>query len=715
MKIRIIRIPDQYKYEEELNASKWHADGGPLSDEQYYKIMEKVAQENYRNWGFNNADEALIHALNDNTYDYRGYYNKYPNSDANVLTHWTDEFKTVYHPTFSSESRYSGKKTQYNSQGLVGGYWKGETFIPAEWQRRKKANGGFLDNVYGGVFSNGVTIVNEGGTHEENPNEGVQMGMDAQGIPNLVEEGEVIFNDYVFSDRMKVPNSTRERLGLSKKDKNLTFAKAAKKLSKESEERPNDPISKNGIEHSLSILSYTQEDERFKKQMRNPEFRRQLMTQLSPQEQQYAHGGRLGKKYRGPGEYPNVLDIPDNTESYAYWGNQGRNRVTNPRIAEGWDSFTWNNQPLYDARNNTYNPLYTDIRFQNYVRQNYDQLSKDWWNKSNAPDYYKAGNTNPPTVNQMLGDNIIGTGLMYDKKYGEAHRFGQYALEKYMEGLNNTPQLDHTKPIAISPTDIKPLDLPRAPKSSSKGFTERGEPTWLRYAPLVGSAIGLGYELFNKPDYSSADAILDAANSVGDYTPVSYKPIGDYLTYRPFDRNYYINKLNAHSGATRRAIVNQSAGNRATALAGLLAADYNAQGMLGALARQAEEDNLDQRERVAAFNKDTNRFNSEMGLKAAMTNQEAALKARSQRLSGVAQAMAIRDAVDARRGASMSANLTNFFNSLGDIGRENYIRNMINSDKSLLYGTNRRGNQYYKGSMGGYLTIKDKRKGGKHA
>ena len=32
MKIRIIRIPDQYKYGGELNAAKWkHEDGGPLS------------------------------------------------------------------------------------------------------------------------------------------------------------------------------------------------------------------------------------------------------------------------------------------------------------------------------------------------------------------------------------------------------------------------------------------------------------------------------------------------------------------------------------------------------------------------------------------------------------------------------------------------------------------------------------------------------------
>jgi hypothetical protein len=141
------------------NASKWkHADGGILSDNNYYSIMEKVAKDNYRNWGFNSEEEALVHALNDNTYDYRGFYNKYPKSKANADTHWTDEFKTVYHPTFSTESMYSGKKSKFNPEGLTGGYWEGEAFIPASWQN-KKAEGGNL-------FTNGVTIIGNGGTHE---------------------------------------------------------------------------------------------------------------------------------------------------------------------------------------------------------------------------------------------------------------------------------------------------------------------------------------------------------------------------------------------------------------------------------------------------------------------------------------------------------------------------------------------------------------------
>ena len=41
------------------------------------------------------------------------------------------------------------------------------------------------------------------------------MGIDNQGIPNLVEEGEVVFNDYVFSNRLKVPKAVKEKYKLT--------------------------------------------------------------------------------------------------------------------------------------------------------------------------------------------------------------------------------------------------------------------------------------------------------------------------------------------------------------------------------------------------------------------------------------------------------------------------------------------------------------------
>ena len=392
---------------------------------------------------------------------------------------------------------------------------------------RNMFNRGGIMHQHGGDFSNGLIFIDNGGTHEQNPFEGVQMGVDAQGIPNMVEEGEVVWNDYVFSNRLKPTKEFKDKY----KVKGDTFADVAKEMQKESEERPNDPISKRGLEDSMMKLQIEQEDIRMKD------------------------------------------------------------------------------------------------------------------NRRGSKNLFKIGGSKAPELPSLKGL--------------------QQSVDKWM--------LDHdVKPAPLKTKGIEGV-TPRHLHIPEPGFNLSD----LRYAPAVGSAIGAATSLLSKPDYTPSDTVLEAANQMGNYTPISYNPIGNYLSYNPFDRNYYTNKLNAQAGATRRAIMNTSNPSRNAAL---LAADYNSQGKLGDLARQAEEYNLAQRQAVEQFNRGTNQANAEMGLKAAMANQEAALRARSSRLSGVAQAMAVRDAVDARRGASMSANLTNLFDSLGNIG----IDEMNRADRDML-------------------------------
>ena len=89
---------------------------------------------------------------------------------------------------------------------------------------------------HSGDWSNGITFINEGGTHEENPNGGVPVGIDKEGVPNLVEEGEVIWNDYVFSERLKVPKAFKDKYKLKGKDA-ISFAEAAEKFAEEDKKR----------------------------------------------------------------------------------------------------------------------------------------------------------------------------------------------------------------------------------------------------------------------------------------------------------------------------------------------------------------------------------------------------------------------------------------------------------------------------------------------
>ena len=228
---------------------------------------------------------------------------------------------------------------------------------------------------------------------------------------------------------------------------------------------------------------------------------------------------------------------------------------------------------------------------------------------------------------------------------------------------------DENKPAESTPStkeDIPPLDLGKSDET-------------LRYAPAVGlgmAALSDALGITNKPDYTEA-AQIEAATRGGSYMPVSWNPIGNKLTYRPFDRDYYINKLNAEAGATRRALANQSGGNSGRAMAGILAADYNAQDRLGDLFRKSEEYNLEQRQKVEDFNRATNQANSQGELQADMANQQAYASARDYALRGTMAAAEMRQKARMAAEAARSANLSGFLSALGDIGYENKGMNMI--------------------------------------
>ena len=120
------------------------------------------------------------------------------------------------------------------------------------------AQGGRINLPKFPYFDDGITEFNTGGTHEENPYSGIPQGIAADGYPNLVEEGEVKFKDYIFSDRTKP--KLNEIMPIYKKAKKKdSFATLAKKISQEAEERPNDVISKTTRDYQLGKLAELQE------------------------------------------------------------------------------------------------------------------------------------------------------------------------------------------------------------------------------------------------------------------------------------------------------------------------------------------------------------------------------------------------------------------------------------------------------------------------
>lgn len=469
-----------------------HAEGGPIKNipfEDWYKTVptdrnDTTAYNLRRAYELAPFDEleawrtSSVKDLNSGKNHLRSVY---LNPDTGIY----EFMKSKNHPTLHFETDWYNSndpeaikfRNNYNLD-MNGDYYK---YVP-----KKKAFGGEL-NTHGGDFSNGVTFINNGGTHEQNPFEGVPMGIAPDGKPNLVEEGEVLYNDYVFSNRLHPTDKELKESNLPKKYKGHTFALIAEDMSKESAERPNDPISKRGLEASLGKLASLQEEQRMKK-------------------------GKIG---------------------------------TQQMMACGGRKF--------------------------------------------------AGTKN----------------------------------------------------------------------------------TFSRYAPIFGSAIGAVQSVFQKPDYTNSDLILDAVNNLS-RNKVSPTLLNEYLNYNPIDRNYYLNQLKAQSGATRRALMNSGI-NPGQRIAGLLAADYNAQQGIADTLLKSDMYNEQLKQNRAQFNRGTSQYNSGALMQAAAHNAQLAQARDNMRLSGISTAANMRELADTALANSRSASLTNFFDNLGALGRENRDTNMLQS------------------------------------
>lgn len=137
-------------------------------------------------------------------------------------------------------------------------------------------------NTHGGYFApKNYFKVNEGGSHEENPNGGVQIGVDEQGVPNMLEEGEPVYNDYVYSDNITADEEILKRYNIPVKYAGKLYSQIADAFVDEAEERPLDPISNNGLNAMLVRLADAQEEQ---KAIKAKEEMEAELASLSPEE-----------------------------------------------------------------------------------------------------------------------------------------------------------------------------------------------------------------------------------------------------------------------------------------------------------------------------------------------------------------------------------------------------------------------------------------------
>ena len=641
------------------------------------------------------------------------------------------------------------------------------------------AYGGGMHN-HGADWSNGSTHIDAGGSHEENPNEGVQIGTDREGVPNLVEEGEVIYNDYVYSNRIKMDNAAKERFHINRK-RDITYAEMAKKLEKESEERPNDPISKRSLDTQMAQLA--EEQERQKQEQKAAEAQ-QMFASLSPDEQvglmqqvqaeeqaaaeqQMAEqqamqqgvqgmpvqtpmdatamqgipmeqpvaeapmiGAYGGKLFEGGGSLVNGADV--NTfpiggwlkEQWNNWKNRDKMR-TLKQYNEDWflnqaralgmigekdneikikvngdngteeeRTFSFDDEDAV-ANLENFNHLFrmyqrqkaldTYIAGQRQAKLNELLGPNGMYRKSDDGRYYQRATINPADRTIYINRDYDGTNgfitpeaytalsdedkALYRKRIERAgdrlYDYNDVPVWTTVEGATEDSILepyinDFSNGFKWNINDSQSLDYPAELRHSTL--------SGLRYAPAVGGALGLLYNIAKKPDYSRAQEIKDYALGINPMMiSAEYNPI--YRTYRPMDPWRQENILIAASNGTGRAVGNVNSPSRG---AMQIANGYNLINGLGNMGVQGLMYNDNLAGQVATHNSGENKTLAQLGLQAQAYNQYGVNNAQRMQYEGLVRGNAMMDDIDARRNAAVNANLTNLMTSLGNIGEEAY-------------------------------------------
>lgn len=677
---------------------------------------------------------------------------------------------------------------------------------------------------FGGDMTNdnsleGITNIDNGGTHESNPYGGVQLGVDNNNVPNLVEEGEVVWNDYVFSNRLKVPKSVKEKNKLKGK-KSLSYAEAAKKLQEENKERPSDPISKRGLNAMLSRLAEAQELQKAKqlaKQEAKNSASRNLLASAQAQQPTEPYNTQQAP-VESSQQYMDIENTEGSNDMYAYGGPMNIFKNGGKKTNKGKISST-----ISQDIKNWINTLYTRQLAKGSPRQFYKELLNAVYDTGTLDNQHNPVNTIPKEVlnnSDAFIEKITNNSALYNKvlamrgtpllgsdgkqvftKDSSGRLIPQYNSPKglslsiagttvsypnYLDTNNVYQSLSHPDYTPFSDGDTKisasqyfnkkhpdpglstfynptklgmssnkeakdalielaknqvqnsseyeneldrierlpdyTLNIPTNKVSTSRAVQNNllqqkqsmnNGSNWLtnlRYAPVVGSAWQVMSDLSgltNTPDYTNANIAMEASRGIPN---VTFNPIGGYVKPLVSDRDRLLNAVNASTAATRRAIMNTSGGNRGTALASLLANDYTANNQIGQSIAQMDDTNYKNYLQAAEFNNKINQYNSTGFLDASKANSNI-FQARA---AGALESAKLRDAIDARIGTAKSANLTNFFDSLGNIGREEFARNMVNTNKGMYYQIGRDGTVMFGASpvkaFGGYLTIKNKNK-----
>lgn len=491
-------------------------------------------------------------------------------------------------------------------------------------QRRDERNAMMNYSAFGGKLfpfggdMNGVTTFNTGGTHEQNPLMGIPQGVDAQGVPNKVEEGEVKYKDYIYSNRISPSKSLLKKYNLPEKYNGLSFAKVAEKLQKESEDRPNDATSLSTLQVWMERLKEAQEEYKTKAEERrlakivnqmSPAEKAQMITGISSllQDQQIQTEQMQGSP---EGYEENMQQIAQqDTSQYAKGGKINNNRGSTSKL------FT--------------------------LKDSYDKLLGPQESLGAAPlsmyDIYEPFNYRLVSKSR--------NGILYNNNKAMA---------------NNSDSQTQNTTTNTNTNTITAIDS--NPTNTASKFNFNAES--LRYAPVVGAALGALEARLQPEDRTLERALMSQAGRIN---PVSAGHIGGYRTYRPYDVNLGDNENLAIQARAIRANQGQNRATQGALNIAVINAMQKANAQRNLAAQQANEA---MRDNVDKYNLGINQFNAQQDKAYDALNSQRLM----QRLSIEGQAAQARDNSRTAQAQNINNTTTNFWNQLGNVGRDAWNR-----------------------------------------
>lgn len=550
------------------------------------------------------------------------------------------------------------KRSELRQKGIMN--WKGENIYKY---------GGKLKHHNNGIdFRTGYDKINSGGTHEENPFGGIPIGMDEEGAPNLVEEGEVIFNGYVFSNSLSAQPELIEELKLDKKYSGKTFAEIAEKINEEPSEREFDPISKVSLDDGLQKLLIAQEITKLMQQ-------EQELESMEAEGNVFRTGGPLNqdndpiddllksihelenpKKDPNPNEYGFSGNYQMGAESLAEVGvltdeakkeikkaktNKERNKII--RDPSKWKKqgdfkkffgeetdgkFSGGDADFQKQLANKYiDVITTQLEF-NLV-MDYDDIKQKFGEENliraawlggvgNLVSFLKTGKTNLIESEHAEMQRRLFEGTSYAQDYKpeqeEEKDLVQHTVELPSERATrasttpttpiNNPMLMGTDPSTID-REPSTTDKKSAPNKNKRSGL--GGLNALMAAPIVSNAAGYVESFFEKPEVVKYDRVIP-------------EKVSDRMEYQPINDDHINTQVaNMYAGA-QRGIMETTGGNRGLSHYGIMQNTKNASDAMYEAYYNTQRENLTRLERVKTFNAQINQFNSSLAFQAGQVN-----------------------------------------------------------------------------------------------